>query len=70
MVDADSMICDHANTCTQKEGVTSKVEYCSGRHPHRFNHEECQGFHCVHANGAKGAWVKCVRMYRKVVDYD
>ena len=61
-MDADSMICDHADVCKQAKGVNSRPEYCSGKHPHRYNHEECNGMHCSHANGA---WVKCVRMYVK-----
>ena len=52
-------ICDHAYLCKQNPESTSKVSCCSAKRPHRFNHEECDGSHCPHANGA---WVKCIPM--------
>ena len=53
-------ICDHANRCKQNPVEKSRVDYCSGRRPHRFNHEECSGMHCPHADNQ---WVKCLPIF-------
>ena len=56
----NDVICDHSKTCGRSLERNASNRYCSGEHPHRYNHEECNGFHCPYADGA---WVTCVKMY-------
>jgi hypothetical protein len=59
-MDSSDVICDHSSTCHNIEGALAKVEYCTGKTPHRFNHEADGGFRCPHANGA---WVKAIHLF-------
>lgn len=54
------VICDHAEICRKAKDSFSDPERCSAKHPHRYNHEECNGINCPHACGV---WVKCVQLY-------
>lgn len=66
------MICVGARECAKLKDaehiiyygdkeIRQRPEYCSGQHPHRFNHEECGSRHCVFLDKQ----VECVRLYIK-----
>lgn len=69
----DDVVCTGADECKKLKDavhiihydgreIRQRPEYCSGRHPHRFNHEECRGHTCVFIN----KWVGCKRIWMKV----
>lgn len=70
----DDMICTGAEKCRELEDavhiihygdkeIHQRPEYCSGQHPHRYNHEECGRHTCVFI----GELVECKRMWQRVL---
>lgn len=75
MSDSDDVICSGAKECKLLIGATHTIEYgdkeiiqrpenCSGRHPHRYNHEEDSPHVCIFVKHE----VKAKRIYKQVED--
>ncbi len=59
----NDVICSSASRCINLND--KRVDNCSSRHPHRYNHEECNGMTCP----VLKKWVECKRIWRRVETY-
>jgi len=75
-MDSEDVICSGASECKKLKGAThithcagkeiiQRPEYCSGRRPHRFQHEEDSPHFCIFIN----KHVESKRLFQKAWDW-